>query len=73
MPRGLARPLFGLAIALTVAEHFVIPGMTRLRDYEIPSVIVDHAGLINMVFSATELALVGTILFVHFTCFDRGT
>jgi hypothetical protein len=69
MPRGLARLLFGLVIALTVAERYALPVVRRFRAYEVAADLFAASDLVKLIFSATELALVGTILFVHFTFF----
>jgi hypothetical protein len=69
MPRALARVLFGFAIAVTVAEHYMLPVVRRFRSYELAADLFASSDLVKLVFSATELVLVGTILFVHFTWF----
>jgi hypothetical protein len=73
MPRSLARLLFGLAIALAVAEHYLIPVVRRFRSYELAADLLASENRVKLVFSATELVLVGTILFVHLTLFCGGT
>lgn len=73
MPRALGRTLFGLAIAIALLEHYMFPIASRLRSFALAELIRDHADLVKMLLSATELTLVGTILFVHFTFFaDRS-
>jgi hypothetical protein len=69
LPRPLARLWFGLAIALTVAERYLLPVLRRFRSYELPAAVVEHTDFVMMMFSAAELTLVGTLLFVHFTWF----
>jgi hypothetical protein len=71
MPRALGRALFGLAIALALLEHYLFPIASRLRSFAVAAAIRDHDDLVKMLLSATELTLVGTILFVHFTFFAR--
>ena len=72
MPRALGRTLFGLAIALAILEHYLFPIASRLRSFPLGGLVRDNADLVKMLLSATELTLVGTILFVHFTFFpDR--
>jgi hypothetical protein len=69
MPRALGRTLFGLAVALAILEHYLFPIASRLRSFPLGEAIRDNADLVKMLLSATELTLVGTILFVHFTFF----
>jgi hypothetical protein len=72
MPRALGRTLFGLAIALAILEHYLFPIASRLRSFSLGELVRDNADLVKLLLSATELTLVGTILFVHFTFFaDR--
>jgi hypothetical protein len=69
LPRALARALFGLVIAVTVAEHYLLPVAQRFRRYELAADLFAASDRVKLVFSATELALVGTILFVHLALF----
>jgi len=69
MPRALARTLFGLTIALTIAEHYLLPVVRRFRSYELPAELFAASDLVKLLCSATELVLVGTILFVHVMVF----
>jgi len=71
MPRGLGRTLFGLAIGLALVEHYLFPIASRLRAFALFEAIRDHTDLVKMLLSATELTLVGTIVFVHFTFFAK--
>lgn len=73
MPRALGRTLFGVAIALALLEHYMFPIASRLRAFGLAELIRDHTDLLKMLLSATELTLVGAIVFVHFTFFaERG-
>ena len=69
MPRALARTLFGLSVALAVLEHYLFLVGPHLRVAAITHFITGNIGLLKMILSATELALVGTIVFVHLTFF----
>lgn len=69
LPRGLGRALFGLAIALAILEHYLFPMASRLRSFPLAALIRDNAELVKMLLSATELAMVGALLFIHFTFF----
>jgi hypothetical protein len=67
LPRGLARALFGLAVALAVAQHYLLPVLRRFRTVELAAAILASPDTLKLVLSAIELALVATLVFVHFT------
>ena len=69
MPRALGRTLFGMAIVLALLEHYLFPIASRLRAFGAAELIRDHMDLLKMLLSASELTLVGAIVFVHFTFF----
>jgi hypothetical protein len=72
LPRQLARPVFGVLIAVTLAEHFLIPLASRFRLYPVAAELFAAADQARLAMSAIELAMVGALVFVHATWFARG-
>jgi hypothetical protein len=71
LPRAPARALFGLAVALAAAGHYVLPVARQLHRFRVAAALLHAPDRVKLVLSAIELAVVGTLLFVHFTFYDR--
>jgi hypothetical protein len=69
LPRPLARVLFGLSVALPIAERYGIPLLPRLRRFELAAELHASTDLIRMALSAAALVTVGTLVFIHLTWF----
>jgi hypothetical protein len=70
LPRALGRALFGAMIVLAIAERYLLPVLDRL-DGATAAAIVRAPNLVKLALSATEIALVATLVFVHATFFQR--
>lgn len=66
LPKGLAYPLFGLAIVLAIVQHYMFPVLEQ-HDY-----VLIKMEKVKMALSALEILLVGTIVFVHASFYRRG-
>jgi hypothetical protein len=71
LPRALARTLFGLAVVTAVAGHYLLPIARLLHRWPGAGTLLHAQSTVKLVVSATELAVVGTLVFVHFTFFAR--
>ncbi|MEJ7598258.1 MAG: hypothetical protein WKG01_10140 [Kofleriaceae bacterium] len=67
LPLRWSRVLFGLTIALAVAEFYLFPMVRRFRSYELGAAVFEHRDAIQLALAALEVTLVGTIVFLHHT------